>query len=413
MAIMQNSGVHSHLKPQTNRKYRILFVDDIRTLLLSMERQLRSQRDQWEMVFVNSAAEALERLEKESFDIIISDVVMPKMNGVELLEIVKERYPTMIRFILSGHADHQTLIQSVGATHQFMAKPCNRDVLTKAIARTLALRNLFSDQNLKEIVKDATSVPSLPELYQELTAELASPSGTAERIAQIISKDITISAKVLQLVNSAFFGLSRNIESISQAVTLLGAETINSIVLTTSVFNKFDDSLVDRFNIHKIYNHSISVGAMAARIVRHAGLDKQTTEETLLAGMMHDLGLLVLINSDCDAWKQLYLERGQHDKPLHIQERERINITHAEVGAYVLGLWGLPDTIIESVAFHHEPAHGTEEKFDPVAAVYLADHFSNALDDPAQAIKEMDPTYIEALGLKDKLKELSDLFNAS
>ena len=398
------AALEADVAPQ--RKRRILFVDDIRTLLISLERLLRVHRHEWDMVFTSSGAEALEMLEKESFDIIVSDVVMPNMTGVELLEIVKERYPSMIRFILSGHADHQTLIQSVGATHQFMAKPCNRDILTEAISRALALRDLFINDDLLRVVKDATSIPTLPELYHELTAELSSSNGTAGRIGEIIAKDVTISAKVLQLVNSAFFGLSRQVDSISQAVTLLGAETINSIVLTTSVFNKFSDHQINRFGIREIYSHSIAVGATASRLVKEAGQEKRDAEEALLAGMMHDLGKLALIDSGNEIWKRLYLDRHNHDVPLHVMERELLGITHAEVGAYLLGVWGLSNTVVEAVAFHHEPGNAPSEPFGPLAAVYLADRFIQKEGDPVRFKDETDMEYLASLGMNDQLNEL-------
>lgn len=388
------------------KRQRILFVDDMRTILLSLKRLLRVHQDSWDMEFANSGVEALEMLEKEPFDIIVSDVVMPTMTGIELLEIVKERYPRMIRFILSGHADHQILIQSVGTTHQFLAKPCDRNILTEAISRALSLRNLFKNSDLLEIVKDATSIPSLPELYNELMNELSSSSGTAARIGSIISKDLSISVKVLQLVNSSFFGLSRQIDNIGQAVTLLGAETINSIVLTTSVFNKFSEEQINVFGIRKIYAHSVAVGAMAGKLVKLAGLGKRDAEEALLAGMMHDLGLLALIDSGNETWRTLYLNQHRSERPLHVLEREQLGITHAEVGAYLLGVWGLSNTVVEAVAFHHTPGNAPSEPFGPLAAVYLANYYSEYQADEANDLVELDQDYLESLGLGDKLTEL-------
>jgi HD-like signal output (HDOD) protein/CheY-like chemotaxis protein len=392
-------------EPTVPKKHRLLFVDDMRTILMSLERLLRKHQDEWDMSFANSGSQALEMLEKESFDIIISDVVMPKMNGIELLEIVKQRYPSMIRFVLSGHADHQTLIKSVGTTHQFMAKPCDRNILIAAISRALALRNLFHNDDLQVLVKDSSSIPTLPELYMELTTELSSNHGSAEKIGEIISKDITISAKVLQLVNSAFFGVSRNIDSISQAVSLLGAETINSIVLTTTVFHKFNDAQVSSFDIQEIYGHSIAVGASACQLAKQAGLEKHDAEEALLAGMMHDLGVLVLIDSGNKIWKELYINRHNSNVPLHFLEREQLGITHAEVGAYILGVWGLSNHIVEAVAYHHFPGLAPTQEFGPLAAVYLANYACRKQSSTTDYSEELDVRFLSGLKIDDLIND--------
>lgn len=391
---------------------RILFVDDMRTILMGLKRLLRGQRDQWNMVFVNSAAEALRVLEKEPFDVIVSDVVMPEMDGVELLRIVTENHPDMIRFILSGHADPQTLLRSVGTAHQFLSKPCPREFLELTISRALALRNLFKKEGLLHLIKGAVCLPTLPDLYHELTVELASENCSAERISRIIARDVTVSAKVLQLVNSAFFGCSHEIESVSQAVTLLGTETINSIVLTTCVFKKFDLRDVSTFRINNIYSHSIRVGLLASKLIRRAGLDSRMAEEVLLAGMMHDIGILVLIDSGDKRWRDLYLESRTSERSLSELEKKHFGVTHSEVGAYLLSVWGLPSTVVADVAFHNKPGAAPIHEFGSLAALYLA----NAYDDQSASNLDVDTwdidrEYLTAIGYDGQLNDTLEFFD--
>jgi HD-like signal output (HDOD) protein/CheY-like chemotaxis protein len=390
---------------------RILFVDDMRTVLLGLERLLRGQRDQWVMGFANSAAEALALLEKEPFDVIVSDVVMPEMDGVELLTIVAERYPQMVRFILSGHANPQARLKSVEAAHQFLPKPCSRELLVTTISRALALRDLFKHEGLLNLVKDAISIPTLPALYQELAVELAAENSSAERVAQIIARDITVSAKVLHLVNSAFFGCAHEICNIRQAVAMLGSETISSIVLTTSVFKKFDAYDVSTFRINEIYEHSIRVGRRTAKLIRRIGLEPSVAEEALLAGMMHDLGKLVLIASENQEWRTLYLQRQSPDCSLYELEREHFGVTHSEVGAYLLSIWGFSSSVVESVAFHHNPGAAPVGEVGLLTALYLANLYDLHAANPDPETWGFDREYLSAIGFMDQVNDTLAFFS--
>ena len=391
----------------TTIKQRILFVDDEPNILLGLERLLRSHRNEWHMVFVNSGEEALEKLKVETFDLIVSDLRMPGMTGVALLDQVKEQYPDMSRFILSGHGDTDMIIQSVSVAHQFMSKPCDADIFQEAITRAARLQKLFKSDMLMEIVKDGSSLPTLPELYQELTEALQSPNSTADKIAAIIAKDMSISAKVMQLVNSAFFGLSRKIDNIGQAVGLLGAETINNIVLVTQVFGKFDEKQVQEFGIREIYSQSLAVGTSASKLMKYVTKDRKLADEAMLAGMVHELGKLVLINSNNEAWRQLYLERNNLTMPLYEAEREIMGTTHAEVGAYLIGLWGISNKVVEAVAYHDTPSNApSNEHFDSLTALYLA----NIFDIKGRGVNvEFDMAYLESVGVADKIDEFAQI----
>ena len=389
-------------------KKRILFVDDEPQVLHGLRRMLHIFRNEWDMAFANSADEALVLLKEKSFDVIVSDMRMPGKDGVQLLNEVKERYPNTVRFILSGHADKALIIRSVGPTHQFLAKPCDSEVIKKTVSRAFALREVFHSERLLDLVKDTSSLPTLPELYQKLHDVLNSPNSSMKEVSDIISSDIAMTAKVLQLVNSAFFALPTHIDSIHQAVSLLGIETINSIVLTTRVFDKFDEKQVAAFKIRDMYSHSIAVGAYAGRIIKHRLKDKKTAEEATFAGMVHDLGKLVMINNQNEVWREAYKQAINEKKPLYLFEQESLGITHAEIGAYLLGLWGLSDNIVEAVAFHHEPSKSINQEFGVITATHLANQFQHHPNEEEndQTIMRLDSDYIANLNLEDQLSDL-------
>jgi CheY-like chemotaxis protein len=205
---------------------RILFVDDEPKVLAWLERMLRSMRHEWEMEFAKSGPEALEALAARPFDVVVSDMRMPGMNGTQLLAEVMQRHPQVVRIILSGNADHETGMKSVGPAHQFLTKPCDVEVVKTTVGRACALRDLLADERLRLLVSQMQSLPSLPSLYEELVRELQLPNASLKRVGEIISKDVGMTAKILQMVNSAFFGLRREVSSIGRALTLLGLENV-------------------------------------------------------------------------------------------------------------------------------------------------------------------------------------------
>ena len=375
---------------------RVLFVDDEPNILQGLQRLLRPMRREWDMSFALGPHEAIAMFDQAPFDVVVSDMRMPDMSGAELLSRIRDSHPSVARIILSGHSQMESAVHSVGIAHQFLAKPCDAETLRETILRVLALRSLLHDPNLTRLVAGIGSLPSLPASYAAINNELAGEDPSLQRVAEIISKDIAMSAKVLQLVNSAFFGLARRVDTIEQAVTLLGTEVIKSLVLSNAAFSQFRP-VSTQFSAEQLWSHSLLVGSVAAKIAKAEGADKSVVGAALQAGILHDLGQLILathLPQQLDA----ALEAGTaRHVPLFEAERETIGATHAQVGAYLLGLWGLPDSTVEAVAFHHEPATCTLRAFAPLTAVHAADALLHAaVDGPESVEARLDTEFLKA-----------------
>jgi putative nucleotidyltransferase with HDIG domain len=350
---------------------RVLFIDDDPNILEGLQRLLRPLRREWEMSFALGPREATALFEKMPFDVVVSDMRMPEMTGAELLAIIRGSHPEVARIILSGHSQIDSAVRSAGIAHQFLAKPCDAEALRKTIARVLALRNVLRDAKLAQLVAGIGSLPSLPASYAAINDELAREDASLQRVAEIISQDLGMSAKVLQLVNSAFFGLARRVETIEQAVTLLGTDIIRSLVLSKTAFSQFRP-VSKRFSAERLWSHSLAVGATAAAIARAERADRHAVGETLQAGILHDLGQLILATHAPDAFDAALETSVARGVALHEAELETLGATHAQVGAYLLGLWGLPDSTVEAVAFHHQPNTVALTAFAPLVAVHAA-----------------------------------------
>lgn len=353
---------------------RILFVDDEKNVLEGLKRMLYSLRNQWEMDFVSSGAEALQHLAQSSFDVLVTDVQMPEMNGIQLLQEVRRRHPGVIRMVLSGVADLELTLQSVSLSHQYLTKPCDAQTLRATVQRAFCLRALLHNPNLRNLIGQIQSLPSIPMVYGELVRVLRSEDASPSAVGAIMARDMAMTAKVLQLVNSSFFGLSREIANPVDAVVYLGMETVRALMFTAAAFSQFRVRACCEFSIEELQRHSLAVGALARRIARSMDLPPAEFDHAFVGGLLHDIGKLVLASNYPERYQETLRRSRSEPAAVSEVEREIFGTSHAEIGAYLLWLWGLPEPITEILALHHQLL------YDPgVSRAVTAVHIANSL----------------------------------
>ena len=388
-------------------KKQILFVDDEPMVLKGLQRTLRKMRSEWDMVFTASGKEALDLLDQQAIDVIVSDLKMPEMDGMQLLTEVKTRFPHVVRIILSGHLEHEMTLQSVQYAHQNLTKPCDAKVLKQTLAKLFALRDILEDEALKKIVSQIESLPSLPAIYSEIIEEMRSEDPSIKKVGEIISTDLSMTAKILQVVNSVFFGLSRKISTPQEAVVLLGLETIKALVLSVKIFAEFSHKKYSWFNIDHLFNHSMSVSTYAKTIIKSEKLGSDLINHSLMAGLLHDLGKLILATNFHEPYKEVLAAARETDQNLWDLEYNAFGTSHAEIGAYLMGLWSLETPIIEAIAFHHCPANSLSQNMGLLTAV----HIGNAIDhnghhsNNGNTDLKCDARYLEDLGVTARIPE--------
>ena len=376
---------------------RIVFVDDELNILQAMGRSFHSMRNEWNMEFLSSGAAALESLAKAPADVIVSDMRMPGMDGWQLLAEVKKRYPQTVRLVLSGHADPSSVMRAVGTAQLYLAKPCESGSLKAAIVQTQMLRQLLSSDRLALLVGEVGMLPSAPTAFQEILACLQNPAASLTDAAQIIGRDVAMTANIMKLVNSAFFGSRRPITTIDRAVAYLGMDTLGALVLGHGVFQSGVATGIDGFSLEQLWQHTEQTAAAARAIALSENLSGARADEAFLAAVLHDVGKVVF------ATKAAVLPNETLDVVAQMEAH------HAEVGAYLLGLWGFPNSIVEAVAFHHTPNRASEKGFGLSGIVHVADrlvhlrseHRSTSIDTGLQ------PGYLEGLGLEHCLPKWS------
>lgn len=359
---------------------RALFVDDEPALLDGLRGRLRGLRGHWEMVFVESGARAITEIEQRSFDVIVTDMRMPAMDGAQLLNIVSERWPQTIRIVLSGYAEEQQAAQLLPVAHQYLSKPCDAQQLENAINRCMPLHELLTEPRLRAVVGRIRQLPAMPRTYAALRSVVARADASASEVAKLISADPAIAARVLQVVNSAFFRLAKRITKIESAVTYLGFVAIRNIAMSVEVFSRWSQGTTPAgFDPERLQMQAQKVAGVARALT----IGTPLADDALLAGLLHNIGYWVLLQECPREIEQALRIARERGIAMHAAEREVIGASHAEVGAYLLGIWGLPHSVIEAVAFQHTPQRIYQTQFDLLAALVtaealtLADH-SNA-----------------------------------
>lgn len=357
---------------------RVLFVDDEQPMLDGLRTRLHRMNGKWQMAFVDSAERAIAELDANPYDVIVTDMRMPGMDGVQLLQHASERWPETIRIVLSGYAEAHQTSRLVPIAHQYLSKPCESPMLENVVERCVQLHDLLRRPELRASVGRIRVLPAMPRTYARLQELLAEEDVTVKDIARVISADTAIAARVLQIVNSAFFRLARRITNIEQAVTYLGFAAVRNLVMCAEVFSQWRASTArPSVNLEAMQTHALRAANATLALTNRTPL----ADDAMLAGLVHDIGYWILAQ-ECpdDLAEALELAR---EKQISMDEAERqiIGSSHAEIGAYLLGLWGLPYAVIEAVAFHHTPRRVTQTHFDILAALAVA----HTLTEPTEA----------------------------
>jgi HD-like signal output (HDOD) protein len=382
---------------------RILFVDDEPMVLTGLQRSLRPMRSEWEMVFATGGNEALAAIDQQAFDIVVTDMRMPGMDGAQLLEEVQKRSPQTLRMVFSGQSDRETVLRSVNPAHQFISKPCEGEELKSRLIRAFALKDLLQNPGLRELVAKIDHLPSLPQVYRQLNEELRRPEPSMHRIDELIGGDMAMTAKVLKLVNSAFFCLPCEISRASQAVKLLGLDTLRTLVLSAHVFDQFQSPLLTADEMQQISDVSLAVSHSARKIAILEQAGQRIQDESFTAGLLHDAGKLILAATLGERYGKVLEHAEKKEVGPYAAERELLGCSHAQVAAYLFGLWGLPGAIIEAVAWHHDPAGSLSVKFSPLAAVHVASSYHDEKLSPRLRDRTaIDMAFLTAIGSAER-----------
>lgn len=404
---------------------RVIFVDDEENLLEGIRMSMRAVRDEWIMDFATSGPKALEMMDAadEPYDVIVTDMDMPGMTGKELLEIVMERHTQTVRMVLSGRLGTEVVVEAAAFAHQLFGKPCEPNILRERITRAFGLSHHIPNCTKKDELFAMCGIPSVPTVYWNLLNEVTSDSPSIIKIGQIIETDPSMSAKVLQIAHAAYRGGHR-FSSIVDAVNLIGLKHIRGLVLMPGIFEEADGSgLPEGVDLEVLWQHALQVADFAKRISEREHEDAEQNDEAYTAGLLHDIGKLIVAAKMPDEFTRAFeLRNSGQASSLMEAEKEVFGATHAEMGGFLLDLWGLPEHIVEAISFHLYPSstpdhtyrsllQETREGVSALTAVHIANYLSEDLDAmiEEQAKARIDHIHLANLDMSDRLSDWWDV----
>jgi len=381
----------------------IYVVDDQGPVMETAVLILRRIDPQWEVKGFKDPLQALAAIEAKAPDLVLSDQLMPGMEGSQLLEKVRALSPTTIRIIMSGYVPLTTLA-FITSAHQYIAKPFDAIKLRDTVRRSLAARERIADPGLKAIATSLRSIPSLPQAHHALLVELEDDRTAVTKIARLVAQDAGLSVKVLQLANSPLFGQGTLITDPAQAVMCLGTDLIASMVLAQSLFRHYESLAHEEIDLKRIWNHCWQTACCAQQVCREMRFPRKAGEEAFLAGLLHETGRFVLVDNYSQQFQAACQLARQTRSPLAPRLRETLGTSPAQITAYLLELWGMPLSVVDAIAAQDCPGGDPAKGFTLATALYVADGIASRQSPPdAFAPEEWNTDYLNAIGCLDKI----------
>jgi HD-like signal output (HDOD) protein len=356
--------------------------------------------DDWEMTWAGNAKDALDYLRKRTQDVLVADFELRGVGCVELLDLAKRRFPKVARIVLTGESERKTALSLMGISHSCISKPCDAELLKGAISRACALRDLMCGQELRKLVGEMESIPSLPYVYLEIMEAIRLDKASLAEIAEIVSRDMSMCAKVLRVANSGWLGVQRSVSTVGDAISLLGMDNLQAMVLTTHMFSQVPHDRLRRLSLDGLWEFCSWLAAYASRIAVTERLCQREIDDASMAGFLHGLGTLLLALNMPDRYRACQIEARKRNIPIWRAETELLGASHAELAAYLLSMWQVPPGIVNAVAWSHRPSLFESNKVCPVAIVHVAHSFATA----CQSGSESDPDAEIDLDMTNRLR---------
>jgi HD-like signal output (HDOD) protein/CheY-like chemotaxis protein len=376
---------------------RIYFIDDAPELRKVLKTLLERIQPKWVVKDFADAASALAACEKEAPHLIISDQTMPKTTGTEMFDIIRKKYPEIIRILISGHA---STANKIASAQQYLSKPFNIREIADTVKRAFAAQESLANPRFAKLVGSITSFPALPKncvnLLQELEGDVNS-----DNITRLISEDGGILTRALQLANSPLFHGGTVAEDAGAALVQLGTRNMRALVLSVHIFQGYENINLPEINYTKLWNHCCLTATIAQQLARKQS-GGGSLHDVFFAGLVHDLGRLILMENRREEYASACKQALAQKTGLEAVETQMFGKNNTELTGFMLQLWGMPESVCRTVTNHLEPwQQPGETAITPATILYVA-NFLARRDNPPDpfATPPLNKEYLESVGFQ-------------
>jgi HD-like signal output (HDOD) protein len=353
-------------------------------------------------VTVFDAADALlEHLSRHACHVAIVADDLPDSGCAAVLRRVQTRYPEVIRVVLTD-ADGIDVFRRVPYAHQFFKRSAPASALCGALLQCVELRDLLVRPELRALVSSSNALPAAPKLYAELIDLLADPRCSMLKVVSVLERDVGMSTRLMQLVSSAFFGMKTQITSLGACVGYLGLDAIRSLVLSAEISQLYPGS-VPGLTAERVHSRALSTSRLARRL---AG-SMADPGHAFIAGLLHGVGQLVLASRAPVEFGEALEACSTRGLTQTEAELERLGATSAQVGAYLLALWGQPLEVVRAIAYQDLPEICDSERPGLATVIYLSKRLSNDADVPlgpaTTSVAALNEAFLTNVGALERL----------
>ncbi|KAB2838443.1 MAG: HDOD domain-containing protein, partial [Melioribacteraceae bacterium] len=360
-------------------KTKVLVVSDDEKLLADIREVEESVKQNSSFYFSTTEDEAKRLLGSEEFAVVCIEFSTSKINGLEFLSLIKDKYPKTFRVLFTDPSKRERAVYSTSDVHRFINKPLRDQEFVKSIEHFQSLSKYDLDSKTISAILGIGTIPTIPEVYLRLEREINKPEVSIHRIADIISNDPLAAAKVMHIVYSSFYNISKSIVNLVHAINFLGLDIIKSLVLYIKVFILKNQPPEIQNYLKKVRDHSIDVAKVSKAIMNLECKDRNLIDSAYIAGLLHDIGKIIMVQSSDKSKRMAFVSEHASDNQLE-KEIEKFGVSHVNAGAYLLSSWSFPTELILSVADHHNHEIIRDGELGLNQIVYIANALVNAND---------------------------------
>jgi HD-like signal output (HDOD) protein len=361
----------------------------------------------WDIRFASDAASAEGMLgdDDDTIDAVVVQARLSDADGLRFLESVRRTHPRLARLLVVSQLSSGRPKNLGQVAHEVIAHPFNAIHFVSVVEAVIETQRRITDPALQRLLSDIDVLPTPPKSVLELNQALQQPEAEIPAIAAIVDENVAVTAKLLRVVNSSYFGLQTPIAETAHAVAYLGLDTVRNLVGGLELLNALQPGDPDVVTeVENLQAHSLVVAGVAQGFMK----TRQASQDAYIAGMLHDVGLLALVSCAPTHYLALREEALHSGRTLAECEFDVVGATHTAIGAYVLGLWGFPSWLVEAVSCSHDAEALPEWALDATSAVFVAEQTVNANPETAtwEGSLALAPEYLDALGLSSAFAEV-------